>query len=165
MDRLGETATLLHDGTVLIIGGGAADQAPTSSGGSDAEIFDPATGTVTQLGPTVEPHIDARGPLLAGDRVLIGGGTEPHLGTIALPEIYDPATQTFKRTALATEVWGPFTRAVPLDDERVLIVGGRNAADGGIRYGRRRVRPDDGTVQRDGTNGDQPATLDGNAPE
>ena len=40
--RQGEAATLLRDGTVLIVGGGAADRAVPSSGGSRAEIFDPA---------------------------------------------------------------------------------------------------------------------------
>ena len=130
--RQGETATLLDDGTVLIVGGGAADRAVPPSGGSEAELFDPATGTVTQLGSTVDPHVDARATLLADGRVLIGGGTDPHLGTIALPEIYDPASRTFTRTASTADVWGPFARAVPLDDGRVLIVGGRTAADGGI---------------------------------
>ena len=61
VDRQGESATLLQDGTVLIVGGGAADRAVPSSGGSEAEIFDPATGTVTQVGPTLEPHIDGLG--------------------------------------------------------------------------------------------------------
>ena len=41
--RQGEGATLLQDGTVLIVGGAAADRAVPSSGGSKAEIFDPAT--------------------------------------------------------------------------------------------------------------------------
>ena len=77
VDRQGESATLLQDGTVLIVGGGAADRAVPSSGGSEAEIFDPATGTVTQVGPTLEPHIDGSATLLADGRVLIAGGRGP----------------------------------------------------------------------------------------
>ena len=130
--RQGETAALLQDGTVLIVGGGEADRAVPASGGSAAEIFDPDTGSVTQVGPTLDPHTDGRAILLADGRVLIGGGTDPHLGTTAQPEIYDPASQTFKRTASTADVWGPLNRAVPLDDGRVLIVGGRTAADGGV---------------------------------
>ena len=57
--RQDEAATLLRDGTVLIVGGGAADRAAPSSGGSRAEIFDPATDTVTLLGSTVDPHPQA----------------------------------------------------------------------------------------------------------
>jgi len=130
--RQGETATLLPDGTVLIVGGGAADRAVPSSGGSEAEIFDPATGTVTQVGPTLEPHADGVAILLAGGRVLIAGGTDVHAGSKVQPEIYDPGTRTFKRTTSTSEGWGTSNRGVPLDDGRVLIVGGRSAADGGF---------------------------------
>jgi galactose oxidase-like protein len=132
VDRQGEAATLLHDGTVLIVGGGAADRAVPASGGSVAEVFDPATGTVTQVGPTLEPHTDALATLLADGRVLIAGGADPHRQTPVLGEIYDPETQTFGRTADMTDVWGSTNRTVPLDDGRALIVGGRIAADGGI---------------------------------
>src|SRR5262245_61668734 len=68
VDRLGETATLLNAGTVLIVGGGADDRAVPASGGSEAELFDPATDTVTNLGPTLEPHTDALAILLADRR-------------------------------------------------------------------------------------------------
>jgi hypothetical protein len=127
--RQDAAATLLRDGTVLIVGGGAADRAVPSSGGSRAEIFDPATDTVTLLGPTVDPHPQAWAALLPDGRALIGGGES---GSRQRAEFYDPATQTFRNTASTTHGWGAFNRAVPLADGRVLIVGGRNMADGGI---------------------------------
>lgn len=128
--RQGERATLLQDGTVLIVGGGAADRAVPSSGGSEAEIFDPATGTVTQVGPTLEPHVDGSATLLADGRVLLVGGV-PSNQPEAFAELYDPETQTFKRTGSTTSAT-PFHHAVLLDDGNVLIVGGRNHADAGV---------------------------------
>ena len=98
VDRQGESATLLQDGTVLIVGGGAADRAVPASGGSEAEIFDPATGTVTQVGPTLEPHIDGWPPCWPDGRVLIAGGRTRHR-QMPSAEIYDPETQSFRRTA------------------------------------------------------------------
>ena len=122
-------ATLLRDGTVLIVGGGAADRAVPASGGSEAELFDPATDTVMLLGPTMEPHPQAWATALPDGRALIGG-SEP--ASQQFGEFYDPATRSFRRTESATHGWGPFNRAVPLDDGRVLIVGGRNSPDLGI---------------------------------
>jgi hypothetical protein len=119
--RLGETATLLRDGTVLIVGGGAADRAAASSGGSQAEIFDPATGTVTQVGPTLEPHTNGSATLLADGRVLIAGAPSSPQSSVAA-EIYDPATQRFSRTGSTSKAW-PFNQAVLLNDGRVLIAG------------------------------------------
>jgi hypothetical protein len=119
--RLGETATLLRDGTVLIVGGGAADRAASSSGGSEAEIFDPATGTVTQLGPTLEPHTNGSATLLADGRVLIAGAPSSPQSSVPA-EIYDPATQSFSRTGSTNRAW-PFNQAVLLNDGRVLIAG------------------------------------------
>ena len=119
--RLGETATLLRDGTVLIVGGGAADRAPTSSGGSQAEIFDPATGAVTQLGPTLEPHTHGSATLLADGQVLIAGAPSSPQSSVPA-EIYDPATQSFSRTGSTSRAW-PFNQAVLMNDGRVLVAG------------------------------------------
>jgi hypothetical protein len=127
--RQDAAATLLRDGTVLIVGGGAADRAVPSSGGSRAEVFDPASDQVTLVGSTMDPHPQAWSTLLPDGRALIAGGQDPAL---QVGEIYDPATRTFRRTASTTQGWGPLNRAVLLDDGRVLIVGGRNSADSGI---------------------------------
>jgi hypothetical protein len=126
--RLGETATLLRDGTVLIVGGGAADRATSSSGGSQAEIFDPATGTVTQLGPTLEPHTNGSATLLGDGRVLIAGAPSSPQSSVPA-EIYDPATQSFSRTGSTSKAW-PFHQAVLLNDGRVLIAGRGLVANG-----------------------------------
>jgi hypothetical protein len=127
--RQDAAATLLRDGTVLIVGGGADDRAVPASSGSQAELFDPATETVTLLGSTVDPHPQAWATVLPDGRALIGGGGD---SPQQFAELYDPATRTFRRSASATHGWGAFNRAVPLDDGRVLIVGGRNTPDLGI---------------------------------
>jgi hypothetical protein len=120
--RFGESATLLRDGTVLIVGGGDADRVVPASSGSPAEIFDPATGSVTLLGPTLEPHVDGSATLLADGRVLLAGG-DPSGRSTTFAELYDPATQTFRRTTSQTQA-ASFSRAIPLDDGRVLVGGG-----------------------------------------
>jgi hypothetical protein len=125
--RLGETATLLRDGRVLIVGGGAADRAASSPGGSQAEIFDPATGTVTQLEPTLEPHINGSATLLADGRVLIAGAPSSPQSSVPA-EVYDPSTQSFSRTGSTSRAW-PFNQAVLLNDGRVLIAGRGLVAD------------------------------------
>jgi hypothetical protein len=150
VDRQGESATLLQDGTVLIIGGGADDRAVPASGGSEAEIFDPATGAVTQVGPTLEPHVDGLATLLDNGQVLIAGGADPHRQTPLTGEIYDPTTQTFRRTADMTDVWGSSPRTVPLDGGRALIVGGRFAADGGFDTAADVFDPDTGRLSSTG---------------
>jgi WD40 repeat protein len=127
--RQDQAATLLRDGTVLIVGGGAADRAVPASGGSAAELFDPATDTVTQLGPTLDPRPQALAISLQDGRALIAGGQDP---SAQVGEIYDPATRSFRRTTSTTGGWGALNRVVQLDDGRVLIVGGRDTPEHGI---------------------------------
>jgi hypothetical protein len=129
VSRLDEAATLLRDGTVLIVGGGDADR-DSSPGGSQAEIFDPATDTVTQIGSTLAAHPEAWATLLPDGRALIVGGLDPSTSISA--ELFDPATRTFRSAASTSNGWGAFNRAVVLDDGRVLIVGGRNLPGGGV---------------------------------
>jgi len=91
--RSGATATLLNDGTVLIVGGQGAFF-PSQTG----EIYDPVSQTFTLTKGTLHDlHMFATATLLtsgpnAGD-VLIAGGRS------STAELYDPVKQTFTVTS------------------------------------------------------------------
>ena len=126
--RVGQTATLLSDGRVLIVAGfdGTAMLA-------SAEIYDPKTGTFTATGSlapgaSTEPFSARSGhtaALLSDGRVLVAGGS-PDGGTItalAGAQIFDPATGKFTATGSMSTARFHFT-ATLLSDGRVLVVGG-----------------------------------------
>jgi hypothetical protein len=95
--RVGGTATLLQDGTVLIVGGSDGVTVLDT-----AEIFDPAgTGTVTATtGPLQTARMNHTATLLPNGKVLITGGAD-FAGTALLTpnqvEIYDPTAGTFAK--------------------------------------------------------------------
>jgi len=115
--RQNHTATLLKDGTVLIVGGEAEGKALAS-----AEIFDPSTGRFSSTGTMHEPRKSHVAALLPDGRVLIcGGGADP-----ATTEIYDPRSKSFRQAARMTAPRVYFS-AVVLKDGRVLLAGGGSA--------------------------------------
>jgi hypothetical protein len=80
------TATLLDDGRILVVGGGAGPDAPTRS----AELWDPATRSFS----AADSLADARGghsaTLLPDHRVLVIGGYGAGGIPLASTEIWDP---------------------------------------------------------------------------
>jgi hypothetical protein len=108
--RRDHTATVLNDGTVLVIGYMS----------QTAEIYDPATGLFSPTGPPQYNHEqNPTATLLEDGRVLIAGGTGAYTGA----ELYNPTTRTFSVTG--SFVMPHFAHAaVRLDDGRVLIAGG-----------------------------------------
>jgi hypothetical protein len=119
--RAYHTATLLQDGTVLVVGGtGDAAQGPS------AERYDPRADVWTVTGATVAPERRDRhtATLLQDGKVLVLGG----IPDWASSEIYDPATNTWAPTAPMLDLRLGFFTATLLQDGRVLVVGTR---DGG----------------------------------
>jgi len=114
--RIGQAATLLLDGRVLIAGG---------SNGTTAELYDPQTGSFSPTGPMnvvrLRGHTAA---LLEDGRVLVTGGTDDSLAAspLASAELYDPKTGTFALTGAMAYARSGHT-ATRLADGRVLIVG------------------------------------------
>ena len=92
--RSGATATLLTDGTVLVVGGSTS----LSHGGpvASAELFDPARGTWAITGELADARYGHVAVLLPDATVLVAGGTNGDLagpissGTITSAERYDP---------------------------------------------------------------------------
>ena len=108
------TATLLPDGKVLMVGGGA-------------ELYDPVTRTFSGAGiARCANGWGSEATLLADGRVLITGGN----GEPRCAEIYDSETGAFSRAGdLNADHWGHATTL--LSDGRVLIVGGVKRLDDG----------------------------------
>jgi hypothetical protein len=119
---------LLVDGRVLIVGGSDAGW----SGGfpiyyTQAELFDPATGTFSPTGSLAFPRELQSAALLPDGRVLVAGGAHlagnPGSVTVPTAEIYDPATGTF---SVAGDMAVPRydATAITLADRSILFAGG-----------------------------------------
>ena len=109
--RLGHTATLLLDGRVLVLGGGAAVEGATDE--TSVELYDPGTGTWASTGSMVKPGADfSGGTLLADGRVLLASSNGAQL--------YDPDSGTWSATGNMLHPPSGF-RATLLRDGRVLV--------------------------------------------
>lgn len=154
--RAFHTATVLADGSVLVVGGAkeSVDALQTCGDGcrrvtatATAARFDPTTGSFTQVASLARPRMFHTATLLPDGRVLIAGGAggalvhpegdtanpfpiEP-IDPIADVEVYDPEARTF--TSAGTDPEGPriFAAATTIGSE-VIITGGIPAA-GSVR--------------------------------
>lgn len=104
------TATVLHDGMVLVAGG--LHSSPS------AELYDPATGAWRPTGSMIHGRHDFTATLLADGRVLV---TEYEGGTSA--ELYDPGTGTWSATGSMVDLRLGAHEATLLPDGRVVVVG------------------------------------------
>lgn len=141
--RKEHSATALADGRILVTGGNDPTNVayyPATFVLNSAEIYNPATGAFTSVGPMNEYRLAHQATLLNDGRVLITGGYN-NAGLIfgsygayppqltATAEIYNPVTNTFTAISSMTTARAYHT-ATLLADGRVLIVGGQGAAAG-----------------------------------
>jgi hypothetical protein len=120
------TATLLNDGTVLIVGG-AVDNAlvaPTQT----AELYTPATGMFTTLSTPNAARFLHTATLLNDGTVLVAGGQNPN-GSLGNAEVYDPIAGTFTPVNNLVYSRGIHT-ATLLNGGTVVIAGGVNGIQG-----------------------------------
>jgi len=117
MKRHKHDATLLDDGTVLIVGG--SDERDSRGAYTTAEIYNPKTKTFAKIGEMNLSRYKLQGTtvLLKNGKILIAGGA-------AQAEIFNPATKTFDVAAGKFETARLFATATLLQNGQVLIVGG-----------------------------------------
>ena len=122
--RDSHTATLLNNGTVVIVGGilftpGVGDSA------ADNEIYDPVAGTFTATGASLVPRDSHTANLLKDGTVLIAGGESP-AGLPLTPnaEVYDPVAQTFSGVGNMLIANLEHDTATLLNSGQVLVAGG-----------------------------------------
>ena len=110
--RYGHTATLLHNGKVLVAGGAAS-----------AELYDPAANTWAAAGELATIRVWHTATLLPNGKVLVAGGYNgSHL---ASAELYDSMSSTWTAAgALATGRTGHTATLLP--NGKVLVAGGYN---------------------------------------
>jgi hypothetical protein len=123
-----DTATLLPNNQVLVAGGlSTGYTTPEPS----AELYNPATGTWNPTGSMIATRYGSTAVLLPNGQVLVASGcfdngTNP-CQTVALAELYDPATGTFSATdSLITARLGNTLTLLP--NGQVLVAGGNDAS-------------------------------------
>jgi hypothetical protein len=120
--RSDATATLLNNGMVLIAGGVAA-----GSYMSEAELYNPASGTFTVTGSMTAARELQSAILLNNGTVLIAGGYNSS-GFLSSAELYNPASGTFTATG-SMSTPRRFAATTLLQNGTVLVAGGAGATD------------------------------------
>ena len=122
LTRAGHAATLLDDGTVLVVGGIGPEVWRAS-----AEVYNPSTDSWARTGKSKGPTAWHAATRLSDGRVLVAGGYVNVGGLSSGPvdwaEIYDAATGTWSTTGSMGDE-RLFHTLTLLDDGRVLAAGG-----------------------------------------
>jgi N-acetylneuraminic acid mutarotase len=127
--RFSHTATLLNDGRVLVARGAVDNDWETAV--SSAELYDPATGTWIPVASGGGATVLHTATLLPSGKVLVAGGGPspvftPKPGSLAMSELFDPATLSWARTGdLGTPRYLHTAALLPTGE--VLVTGGTNA--------------------------------------
>jgi hypothetical protein len=122
-----ETATVLADGRVLLIGGKFHSDSSFTQLDLLAALFDPATGTLRDIATPANDFQAFTGTRLADGRVLLLGiaGRADAVPQLGYAEVFDPGAETFHSFGpLVARPARPGGTATLLLDGSVLIAGG-----------------------------------------
>jgi hypothetical protein len=121
-------ATLLPNGTVLVVGGtGGAGATGTLS---SAEIYNPATNTFSATGSMTTARAEPVSTLLADGTVMVAGGFASDGTGLNSAEIYNPATGIF--TPIATGFYSEFVSTLTLLPNGKVLGTGAGGAIGEV---------------------------------
>jgi hypothetical protein len=162
--RTNHTATLLPDGTVLIVGGGTPRPTYCCAALDSAELYHPQSETFTPVSPMTTGRIMHDATLLPTGQVLVTGGVgESGLDNRShTAEVYDPVTRSFRPSGPMSASRYLHTAAL-LFDGTVLVAGGISTDDAAVLFVER-YNPELGVFRKAGAiNGpvysDGPAVL------
>jgi N-acetylneuraminic acid mutarotase/murein DD-endopeptidase MepM/ murein hydrolase activator NlpD len=121
---IGQQATTLTNGTVLLTGGGAGQDSATTA---TAQIYNPASASFRYTKDNMTtPRTGHTSSLLPDGRVLIAGGSNGNPdtgGCLSSTEIYDPVADTFTAAA-PMNYCRHGHQAVTLSDGRIMVISG-----------------------------------------
>jgi len=125
--RVSHTQTALANGRLLLAGGIGYNSGPLDT----AEIFDPQTTGFRQVidEMSVERFGHTATRLLDGMVLLVGGYRAGFAQVLDSAEVFDPATETFRRLDSRLEHGRAVHTATLLPDGRVLLAGGTDGVD------------------------------------
>lgn len=121
-NRAAHTATLLEDGTVLVVGGFTEEEGNLAG----VELFDPKRLEFQPIAAGIMRRQSHTATLLPNGTVLIAGGYGASSGASDTAEIFAPSTRRFSSTGPMKARRAEHTSAA-LPDGRVLLIGGRGA--------------------------------------
>jgi WD40 repeat protein len=116
--RESHTATLLHNGKVLITGG---DDGYTTI--ATAELFDPTSGRFAPVGSMASARSSHTATLLKDGKVLVAGGRDAEGNILDSAELFDPGTEKFAPAGNMHSA-RQFHTATVLTNGKVLVTGG-----------------------------------------
>lgn len=121
--RWGHTATLLYDGTVLVVGGAASAGDPLTDT-QCADIYDPGANSWTPTGSLATGRYWHTATRLAGGDVVVTGGLDGVTSAyLASCERWNPVSHTWAATGSLNHA-REFHASILLEDGQILIAGG-----------------------------------------
>jgi RHS repeat-associated protein len=127
--RAWHSATVLPDGTVLVLGGTGANRQVLA----EPQIFDPRIGTVQSLAIAgMAPRTHHSATLLTDGRVLIAGGRDAAGNALADANVWTPQTGAVETTSTPMSTRRSGHTASLLSDGSVLLWNGAGVASGDL---------------------------------